>query len=59
MRITQRRVQQVLKEHNETGQEPVYGKHLSRPRRAYNEEEAQIVNEAHHGIDWELECWNT
>ena len=48
MKITQRRVQQVLKEYNETGREPVYGKHLGRPRRAYNEEEAQIVNDAHH-----------
>jgi putative transposase len=47
MKVTQRRVQQVLKEYKATGHEPVYGENVGRPHRPYNETEAQIVKEAH------------
>jgi putative transposase len=48
IKVTQRRVQQVLKEYKATGHEPVYGENVGRPHRAYNEMEAQIVKEAHY-----------
>jgi putative transposase len=47
MKVTQRRVQQVLKDSREIGHDPVYGKDVGRPRRPYDEMEAQIVQEAH------------
>lgn len=47
MKVTQRRVQQVLKQYKDLGREPVYGENVGRPRRPYDEKEAQIVKEAH------------
>ena len=48
MKVTQRRVQQVLKDYKKTGHEPVYGENVGRPRKPYNETEAQIVKETHY-----------
>jgi putative transposase len=47
MLVSQRRVQQVLKDYHETGREPVYGKNLGRPRKPYDYLESQIVKTAH------------
>jgi putative transposase len=47
MKVTQRRVQQVLKEYKDTSQEPTYGEKIGRPPRPYNEMEARIVKEEH------------
>jgi putative transposase len=47
MKISPRRVQQILKEYSETGEEPSPGEKLGRPAKPYDEQEAQIVKEAH------------
>jgi|GEM_PF-725155 len=47
MKVSTRRVQQVLKEYRDTGEEPCPGKNLGRPAKPYDEQEAQIVKEAH------------
>ena len=47
MKISPRRVQQILKEYRETGKEPSLGENLGRPAKPYDEYEAQIVKEAH------------
>jgi putative transposase len=47
IKVSQRRVQQVIKEYKETGREPVYGEKIGRPSRSYDEREAQIVKAAH------------
>ena len=47
MKVTQRRVQQVLKEYRATGHEPVYGENVGRPRKPYDKIEAQVIKEAH------------
>jgi putative transposase len=43
MKGSQRRVQQVIKEYNDTGREPVYGERIGRPSKPYDKREAQIV----------------
>ena len=43
MKVSQRRVQQVIKDWKETGREPVYGQKMGRPTKPYEEREAQIV----------------
>lgn len=49
MKVTQRRVQQELKDYKKIGHEPVYGENVGRPRRHYNETEAKkIVKETHY-----------
>ena len=47
MKISSRRVQQILKEYRETGKEPSLGENLGRPAKPYDENEAQIVKVAH------------
>ncbi len=47
MKVTQRRVQQVIKQFRDLGREPVYGENIVRPRKPYDEKEARIVKDAH------------
>jgi len=47
MRVSTRRVQQILKEYIDTGTEPSLGENLGRSAKLYDEHEAQIVKEAH------------
>ena len=47
MKVSTRRVQQILKEYRETGKEPSPGENLGLPAKPYDELEAQIVKEAH------------
>jgi transposase len=47
MKISPRRVQQILKEYRGTGKEPSPGENLGRLGKPYDEHEAQIVKEAH------------
>ena len=47
MKVTQRRVQQIIKDYIETGHEPVLGENVGRPRKPYDEKEAEIIREAH------------
>ena len=47
MKVSTRRVQQILKEYRETGKEPNLGENIGRPTKPYDEDEAQIVKETH------------
>jgi putative transposase len=47
IKVSQRRVQQVMKEYNDTGREPVYGERIGCPSKSYDEREAQVVNAAY------------
>ncbi len=47
VKVSQRRVQQIIKEYKETGQEPVLGEKVGRPAKAFDEKEAEAVREAH------------
>jgi len=47
MKVSTRRVQQILKEYRETGKEPNLGENIGRPPKPYDEDEAQIVKETH------------
>jgi len=47
MKVSTRRVQQILREYRKTGKEPSLGENLGRPAKPYDEHEAQIVKEAH------------
>ncbi len=47
VKVSQRRVQQIIKEYRETGQEPVLGEKVGRPCKSYSEKEAQIIRAAH------------
>jgi len=47
MKVSIRRVQQILKEYREISEEPSPGENLGRPSKPYDEHEAQIVKEAH------------
>ena len=47
MKVSRRRVQQIWKSFRETGQEPVLGQNLGRPRKPYVKKEAEIVKAAH------------
>ena len=47
MKVSQRRVQQVIKDWRETGREPVYGQKMGRPPKPFDENEAQIVRAAY------------
>jgi len=47
MKVSMRRVQQILKEYRETGKEPNLGENIGRPTKPYDEDEAQIVKETH------------
>jgi putative transposase len=46
MKISQRRVQQVLRSHRERMQEPVVGENMGRPRKPFDKREEQVVSEA-------------
>jgi putative transposase len=45
--ISSRRVNQIWKYFREHGREPIIGKGVGRPRKPYDEREAQIVRDAH------------
>ena len=45
--VSQRRVQQIIKEYKETGQEPVLGEKVGRPRKPYLQNEADVIRAAH------------
>ena len=45
--MSQRRVQQIIKQYKETGLEPVLGEIIGRPFKPYDEQESEIVREAH------------
>ena len=47
LKVFQRRVQQIIKQYKETGQEPVLGEKVSRPVKALDEREAEAVRDAH------------
>jgi putative transposase len=47
MKITRRRVQQIWKSYEEEKQEPAIGKNMGRPRKLFDEREAQVVGEAY------------
>jgi putative transposase len=47
MKVSRRRVQQIWKCFKETGEEPILGHNIGRPRKPYVKREADIVREAH------------
>jgi putative transposase len=47
LKVSLRRVQQIIKEYKETGQEPVLGEKVGRPAKAFDENEADAVRKAH------------
>jgi len=47
LKVSQRRVQQIIKIYKETGQEPVLGEKVGRPAKAFDENEAEAVRKAH------------
>ena len=47
VKISQRRVQQIIKQYKETGQEPVLGEKVGRPRKPFIEKEAEVIRAAH------------
>lgn len=47
VKVSQRRVQQIIKEYKETGQEPVLGEKVGRPRKPFIEKEADVIRAAH------------
>lgn len=46
MKISKRRVNQVWKEYNETGKEPIIGNNLGRPKKPISVEESEIIKKA-------------
>jgi len=47
IKVSQRRVQQIIGQYKETGQEPVLGENVGRPAKAHDSREAEIVRTAH------------
>ena len=47
VKVSQRRVQQIIKEYKETGQEPVLSEKVGRPRKPFTDNEIEIIREAH------------
>ncbi|MGB7570585.1 MAG: helix-turn-helix domain-containing protein, partial [Methanothrix sp.] len=47
IKVSQRRVQQIIRQYKETGLEPVLGEKVTRPFKPYDEQESEIVQEAH------------
>jgi transposase InsO family protein len=45
--VSQRRVQQIIKRYKETGLEPILGENVGRPFKPYDDQESEIVQEAH------------
>ena len=47
VKVSHRRVQQIIKQNKETGLEPILGEKVARPFKPYDEQESKIVQEAH------------
>ena len=47
MKISRRRVQQIWKSYAEGKQEPAVGENMGRPRKPFDDKEAQVVGEAY------------
>ena len=47
VKVSQRRVQQIIREYKETGQEPVLGEKVGRPRKPFTEKETEVIRAAH------------
>jgi putative transposase len=47
VKVSQRRVQQIIKEYKETGQEPVLGEKVGRHRKSYIQKLAEVMRAAH------------
>ena len=47
VKVSQRRVQQIIKEYKETGLEPVLGEKVGRPAKPHDLMESEIVRAAH------------
>jgi len=47
VKVSQRRVQQIIKQYKETGLDPVLGEKIGRPAKPYDERESEIVWTAH------------
>ncbi len=47
MKISRRRVQQFWKSYKEQMREPAIGKNMGRPRKLFDEREAQVIDEAY------------
>ena len=45
--VSQRRVQQIIKEDKESGQEPVLVEKVGHPRKLYSENEAEVIKAAY------------
>ena len=43
VKVSQRKVQQIIKEYKETGQEPVLGEKVGRPRKPFTEKETEVI----------------
>jgi len=58
VKVSQRRVQQIIKQYKETGLVPVLGEKVGRPFKPYDEQEAEIVRAALPAIASEHGCWS-
>jgi len=47
MMVSRRRVQQIWSEYVNTGRQPAIGENMGRPKKPYEEREAQIVSQAY------------
>jgi len=47
VKVSQRRVQQIIKEYKDTGQGPVLGEKVGRPRKTFIEIEAEVIRASH------------
>ena len=47
MKISRRRVQQIWKSYARAMQEPTIGENMGRPRKPFDEREAQVISEAY------------
>ncbi len=47
VKVSQRRVQQIIKEYKETGQAPVLGEKVGRPCKPFTENEIEVIRAAH------------
>jgi hypothetical protein len=60
VKVSQRRVQQIIKEYKETRQEPVLGEKVGRPRKPFVEKEAEVIRAAHaryrYGARMRMDC---
>ena len=56
MKISRRRVQQVWKCYKTTGQEPAIGENMGRPKKLFDDQEAQVVCDAYTLYRFVLGC---